>query len=111
MLETIAPELLPVLAERLKALGDPLRLRIMQVLAAGERTVGELVERIGTTQPNISRHLARLEQAGWIVRRRAGAHVLVRLADEVGDELCATICGLVRRQAEQRVGLTDQVGR
>lgn len=112
MLDEVDPELLPVLAERLKALADPLRLRLMRQLSAGELSVGELVDAIGTTQPNISRHLARLEQGGWIARRRDGNRVLIRVADEVDHALCAQLCGLVRRQAERdarRAGVGSEV--
>lgn len=102
MLEAANDDLLALLAERLRALGDPMRLRLMRALAGGERTVGELVALVGTSQPNVSRHIHRLEQAGWVARRRAGGHVLVRIADDISPALCDELCGLVRRQVTER---------
>ena len=98
-LGTVDAELLPLLAERLRALGDPARLRLLQVLSARERTVGELVAETGYSQPNVSRHLDRLEQAGWVERRREGTRCYVGLADEVAGCLCKQLCTLIRRQA------------
>ncbi|NUP98726.1 MAG: winged helix-turn-helix transcriptional regulator [Armatimonadetes bacterium] len=101
MLEAIDPRLLPVLAARLRALAEPQRLRLMQALSDGEKTVGELVDLTGTTQPNVTRHVQKLEQSGWIARRREGNRVYLRIAEEVSGELCQHICGLVRQQAAQ----------
>ncbi len=98
-LDTVDERLLPLLAERLRALGEPARLRLMQVLSGGERTVGELVAETGFSQPSVSRHLDRLEQAGWVVRRRDGTRVYVGIADAVADGLCRQVCQLIRRQA------------
>ena len=113
MLDAVDPELLPVLALRLRALGEPLRLRVMQALSTGEKSVGELAELCAATQPNISRHVDRLEQAGWVCRRRSGARVLVRIADRVGQELCEHVCALIRDQAADtavRVGVNGKGG-
>lgn len=110
MLDAVDPKLLPLLAEKLRALGDPQRLRLMRALSDGPRTVGELVDLVGTTQPNVSRHLARLEQTGWVTRERDGNRVLVRLSDEVSGDLCDLLCALVRRQAA-RAAVTAGLGR
>jgi DNA-binding transcriptional ArsR family regulator len=52
------------------ALSDPTRRRILAILAGGERSVIQLVERFDVTQPAISKHLKVLERAGLIVRGR-----------------------------------------
>lgn len=104
MLEQFESDRLAKLANRLGALGDPLRLQLLQAVSDGERTVGELVDLVGTTQPNISRHLARLHQAGWIERRRDGNHVLVRLAQQVDCDLCERICALLRPDGASPAG-------
>ncbi|MCC7491571.1 MAG: winged helix-turn-helix transcriptional regulator [Fimbriimonadaceae bacterium] len=109
MLNELEPALLPLLAARLRALGEPQRLRLMQALTAGERTVGQLVGECGLTQPNVSRHLAVLEQAGWVTRQRDGQRVLVRIADEVGHELCACVCRVARRQAAVVAAMEGEV--
>lgn len=109
MLQDVPEELMPLLAERLRALGDAGRLRVMAQLSEGERTIGELVAALGMTQPNVTRHVDRLEQAGWVTRRRDGTRVWVRLADGVSHDLCDCLCRTIRRQAAAlaaRVGVT-----
>ena len=59
--------------ERLKALADPVRLRLLQVLHdRGETCVCELVAELGTTQPNISTHLRLLRAAGLVDSHKVG---------------------------------------
>ncbi len=99
MLDSLAPEQLEQVAMRLKALGEPMRLRILRCLTAGERTVGEVADEVSASQPNVSRHLATLEQAGWVARRKAGNRVYVRLCDQAAEQLCGYVCALAQRQA------------
>jgi len=99
MLESLAPEQLEQVAMRLKALGEPMRLRILRCLAVGERTVGEVADEVGASQPNVSRHLATLEQAGWVSRRKDGNRVYVRLCDTAAEQLCGYVCALAQREA------------
>jgi DNA-binding transcriptional ArsR family regulator len=47
-------------------LAEPARRRILDELLGGERTVGELVERLGASQPNVSKHLRVLRDAGLV---------------------------------------------
>lgn len=63
-----------------RALGCDVRLVVLQVLAEGEASVGDLVDRTGTTQPNMSNHLAVLRSAGLVTYRRDGRAVRYRLA-------------------------------
>ncbi len=54
------------------ALGDPHRRAVLDLLAQGELSVGELVERLGLTQPQTSKHLRVLREAGLVrVEQRA----------------------------------------
>lgn len=48
-----------------RVLGDPTRLRILELLHRGERSVGELVAAVGQPQPRVSTHLACLRQCGF----------------------------------------------
>ena len=48
------------------ALADPTRRRILEILAEGDRSVGELVEQFPVSQPAISRHLRLLREAGLV---------------------------------------------
>jgi ArsR family transcriptional regulator, cadmium/lead-responsive transcriptional repressor len=71
-----------------RVLGDPTRLKILQLLTAEERTVGELVTLVGQPQPRISTHLACLRHCGFVTAERQGKEVVYRLAlDGLGSVL------------------------
>jgi len=87
-------------ARRFRALGEPQRLRILQVLEQGERTVGEVVAALGGNQPNISRHLQELHEAGLLHRRRERNSIYYSISDPVVHQLCALVCGCAQRDME-----------
>ena len=80
-------------ARRLRALAEPVRLRILYELRQGERSVSELVEHMGCSQPNVSRHLAQLHRAGMVTRRKEGKTVYYAVGDELVFEICDSLCG------------------
>jgi DNA-binding transcriptional ArsR family regulator len=94
----LPPHLLELVAARFRVLGDPLRIRILQELQGGERTVGELTAAVGSTQPNVSKHLRILREAGVVDRRQEGNSVYCRIADPSVFRLCDTVCGTIRRR-------------
>jgi DNA-binding transcriptional ArsR family regulator len=61
------------------ALAEPHRREILDLLRAGERSVGELVEPLGLTQPGVSKHLRILREAGLVAARTDGRHRLYAL--------------------------------
>ncbi len=67
-------------------LGDPVRRRIVELLAEGERTAGDLTERVqaefGITQPAVSRHLRVLRDAGFATSEAQAQRRLYRLRPE-----------------------------
>lgn len=74
-------EVIDVLVTRLRVIAEPNRIRIMQMLNAGEASVQELTARLPTTHQNVSIHLGKLYQAGLVSRRREGSNMLYALAD------------------------------
>jgi DNA-binding transcriptional ArsR family regulator len=96
--EPLSPELVEMVAARFRILGEPIRIRILQALQGGEKTVGELVAAVGSTQPNVSKHLRILQDAGIVTRRQDGNSVHCRIADPTVFALCATVCGSIREQ-------------
>lgn len=98
-------ELFEPVAERLRLLADATRLRILNALREGERSVVEIVRAVGASQPNVSRHLALLLRAGIVTRRPHGRQVRYRIVDPFVDQICEAICGSLRahvdRQAER----------
>ena len=64
-----------------RALGDAKRLCVLESLADGEASVGELASRVSCQVPNMSQHLAVLRSAGLVSTRRDGNTVYYRLSD------------------------------
>jgi DNA-binding transcriptional ArsR family regulator len=69
------------------ALGEPMRLRLLNALATGERSVNELVAATGTSQPNVSKHLSVLVNAGMLRRRKEGVKICYSLVGETPLQL------------------------
>ena len=91
-------DLAELIARRFRALGDPLRVRILDLLRERELSVTTLAERLGAGQQNVSKHLAVLVDSGMLARRKAGTHVYYRIADEGVFALCEQVCGSLEAQ-------------
>jgi DNA-binding transcriptional ArsR family regulator len=77
-----SPQETDLVAKYFRGLGDPIRLRILELLQSdGELSVGELVDRLALSQPKVSNHLACLRWCGFIEARREGRTVYNRIAD------------------------------
>lgn len=87
-----------------RALAEPQRLRLLSELRQGERSVGQLVEALGATQSNVSKHLEVLFDAGLLARERRGTSTIYRIAEPQTLQLCDLVCGNVIRIATRRAG-------
>lgn len=94
--------LIPTVAQRFKALGDPGRLSLLVRLQGGEKSVGELVEATGRSQPNVSQHLSSLARAGLVRCRREGNRTYYRIADPYLGRICDAVCRSLAQQAESQ---------
>jgi DNA-binding transcriptional ArsR family regulator len=86
--------------ETFRALAEPNRFQIVELLLSGARPVGELVDRLGLRQPQVSKHLRVLSDAGlWTSRGRAAPHLRLttRSASRTGN-LVGTIPGTLGRE-------------
>ena len=90
------------MGEPFKALADPTRRRILQLLNEGDLTAGEIAEHFDMTKPSVSDHLAILKQAGLVTDERQGQNILYRLNLTVFQELLKWFYdfGLVPGQAD-----------
>lgn len=100
-------ELAVLIARRFRALGEPMRVRILDLLRDEELSVAALAERLGAGQQNVSKHLAVLVDAGMLSRRKEGTHVYYRIADEGVFTLCEQVCGSLQ---EQLAALNELIG-
>jgi len=78
-----------VKAQLFRALGHPVRIRILELLLAGERTVGDLQAELSLDSSGTSQHLAALRQHGILDSRRAGTSVHYRIRDPRVSQLLA----------------------
>lgn len=78
-------------ARCLKTLAHPLRLRILGAIGGGEATVGEILEAVGTSQPNVSQHLGQMRDRGVLVARRDANQVFYRVRDPKVFELLVMV--------------------
>jgi DNA-binding transcriptional ArsR family regulator len=91
-------ELAEMIAARFRLLAEPTRVRLFDRLRAGEATVGELAGALGTSQQNVSKHVAMLADAGVLARRKVGNCVYYRIADENAIVLLDQVCGSLERR-------------
>ena len=79
-------------AETFRVMSAPMRLKIINCLCDGEKNVGQLLEEINTTQPNMSQHLNTLFRAKILGRRREGVQIYYRIVNERVVTLCRAVC-------------------
>jgi len=103
--------MIDAVAQRFRVLGEPVRLRILQVLEAGEKTVSQVVEVLNGNQPNISRHLNALYDAGILTRRREGNNTYYLIGDPMVFKLCDLVCASAREQAREKLIALTRNGR
>lgn len=108
MKQPLQPEAIELVARRFAVLAEPLRLRLIMELMQGERHVGALVEAVGGTQGNVSRHLQTLAVAGLVKRRREGLQVLYSVGDPSVYKLCEVVCGSLGRHLAEQAGVFQQ---
>jgi DNA-binding transcriptional ArsR family regulator len=95
-----APVESDLLSKYFRVLGDGTRLRILDLVADQERSVGELAGLLGESQPKVSNHLACLRWCGFVVARREHRTVYYRVADERVGAVIALGRGLLHDNAE-----------
>ena len=105
----VAPGEADLIAKYFRVLGDRTRLRIVELVAEGERSVGELGQLLGVPQPKVSNHLACLRWCGFVTTRREHRTIYYRLADERVAAVVELARELLHENAEhvaacQRVG-------
>jgi DNA-binding transcriptional ArsR family regulator len=96
-----SPAATDLVAKYFRGLGDPLRVRILELLRAeGELSVGDLVTRLGQSQPKVSNHLACLRWCGFVEARREHRTVLNRIADPRVNQMLDLANALLADNAE-----------
>lgn len=100
--ETVPSEVVQQVADYFSVLGEPMRLRILNLLRDGEKCVQDLVEATETSQANVSKHLKVMLQAGMVNRRSEGTSAYYSVADDLSYELCNLVCDRLASRIEEQ---------
>lgn len=99
-------------AERLAVLGQVVRLRLVEQLAAGAATPQELADALGLSQQNVSKHLQILHRSGLVTRRPDGANVFYALKDEstvkLLEDVVSSVALHLREMSDLASGVPDE---
>jgi ArsR family transcriptional regulator len=87
--------------EAFKALADPTRRTILQMLRSGEMTAGELSQRFDMSKPSVSHHFSVLKQADLITSRKEGQQIYYALNTTVVEDLLGIVWGLFSANREE----------
>jgi len=102
-------DLLELKANVLKALGQPTRLKILELLRNGERCVCEIFPAIKEEQSNVSRHLALMKSVGILASRKQGQMVHYRVRDPQVFKLLDSANALLKSHVDERKTLARQL--
>jgi ArsR family transcriptional regulator len=95
-------------AEILKALAQPTRLRILELLRNGEKCICEIVPAINGEQSNISRHISLMQKSNLVTTRKDGVKVMVKVSDPRVFEILDSIALLLKKQIIETGKLVQQ---
>ena len=81
-----------IAAELFGVLSSPVRLKVLNMLCDGQRSVNELLAQIDTTQPNLSQHLNLMYRSGILSRTKVGTQVIYKISSKTAAGLCRSVC-------------------
>ena len=105
--KNMSTQAIEMVAERFRVLSESIRLRIVNLLQDGAMSVTELTRELQTSQPNVSKHLKLLTDAGVLRREQRGNTVLYSIADESIFVLCDVVCGSLDIKLKEQANLFE----
>ena len=97
-------------ADIFQALAHPTRIAIIELLEGGELSAGELMEKLGMEQANISQHLAVLRSKQLVVNRKAGNQVFYAVRDPIIIKVLALMRRYFQKHLKETQGLLKEMG-
>ena len=94
-----------LVAAYFSVMSEPMRLKILHAICETEKTVSGIVEELGATQTNVSRHLGLMHRGGVVARRKEGNQVYYRIADPAMLEICRSVCNRIAGHIDERAPL------
>jgi DNA-binding transcriptional ArsR family regulator len=101
MEESMEEKILELKAEILKALAQPTRLKILELLRNGERCICEIVPALNGEQSNISRHISLMQKSHLVTTRKDGVRVMVKVRDPRIFEILDDVSLMLKKQMEE----------
>ena len=96
-------------AELLKALAQPTRLRILELLREGEKCICEIVPAINGEQSNVSRHISLMQKSHLVTTRKDGVKVMVKVTDREIFNILDRVGRVLRVQFEEQEKLFARI--
>jgi DNA-binding transcriptional ArsR family regulator len=96
-------------AEILKALAQPTRLKILELLRHGERCICEIVPAINGEQSNISRHISLMQKSHLVTTRKDGVKVMVTVRDPEIFKILDRVSAILRHQMNEQRELASSL--
>jgi ArsR family transcriptional regulator len=96
-------------AELFKTLGHPARIRILELLAEGERSVSDLQPHVGLEASHLSQQLGVLRRAGVVAARKQGTSVIYSMASPRMTELMSVARAVLRDMLEGQADLLEDL--
>ena len=102
LMEGLNDSALEQVAGFFRAMAEPLRLKILNVLRSGERNVGEITAELACSQANASKHLGILMEVGMVDRRKEGLNAFYFISDPQIIDLCELMCAKMEKEFAQK---------
>jgi len=102
-------KVLELKAEILKALAQPTRLKILELLRNGERCICEIVPAINGEQSNISRHISLMQKSHLVTTRKDGVRLMVKVRDPKIFEILDKVSMILKNQMREQKRLFAQI--
>jgi DNA-binding transcriptional ArsR family regulator len=96
-------------ADIFQALAHPTRIAIIELLERGELSAGELIEKLGMEQANVSQHLAVLRGKQLVVNRKAGNQVFYSVRDPIINKVLALMRSYFQKHLKEALELLDEM--
>lgn len=97
-------------ADIFQALAHPTRIAILDLLGEGELSAGDLIERLGMEQANVSQHLAVLRSRRLVLNRKAGNQVFYSVRDPILLEVLALMRSYFQKHLAEAMALLEEIG-
>jgi DNA-binding transcriptional ArsR family regulator len=109
MEEFMEERVLELKAEILKAIAQPTRLKILELLRNGERCICEIVPAINGEQSNISRHISLMQKSHLVATRKDGVRVMVNVRDPKIFEILDKVSAILKNQMQEQERLFAKI--